>query len=303
MAPPGTPRLPNLVVVGVSKAGTSSLFNYLSQHPDICASDVKEVRYLTPLRRGEALAPIDEYAAHFSACADQTYAMEATPGYFYGSETLASALNRISPSARTLVSLREPSDRCWSWFQFVKSRIRIPKDLNFTAYLDRCEELHALGSDGTRQNQAFWGLGGGCYATFLEAWVAEFGDRLRIVFFDDVVGDTRGCIKEICDWLALDTRVVDDFQFAVTNKTELYRHRWAQRAAVIVNRQGERFFHRHPTAKRVLRSAYYSANKAPASPKMSDSERARLAAFYRPHNARLSEQLAGLGLALPESWS
>jgi hypothetical protein len=303
MAEPAASRLPNLVIVGVSKADTSSLFSYLGQHPEVCASDVKEVRYLTPLRRGEELAPIDEYAAHFAACTDQLYAMEATPGYFYGGHSVASALNRISPAARALVSLREPGDRCWSWFQFVKSRTRIPKEMTFTAYLDRCEELHGLGSDGTKENQPFWGLGGGCYATYLEAWVAEFGDRFRIVFFDDMVRDTRGSITEICAWLALDTGVVDDFEFAVTNKTEQYRRRWAQKVAVTVNRHGERFFHRHQTAKRALRRAYYAANKAPAAPRMSHSERARVAAFYRPHNARLSEQLAGLGLTVPESWS
>ena len=66
---------------------------------------------------------------------------------------------------------------------------------------------------------------------------------------------------------------------------------------------GERFFHRHPTAKRLLRRAYYSANKAPPHPTMSRRERDRLTAFYRPHTARLSEQLNGLGLALPPAWT
>ncbi len=45
-------RVPNLVIVGVVKSGTTSLFNYLSQHPDICPSDVKETRYFDPLRFG-----------------------------------------------------------------------------------------------------------------------------------------------------------------------------------------------------------------------------------------------------------
>jgi hypothetical protein len=76
-----------------------------------------------------------------------------------------------------------------------------------------------------------------------------------------------------------------------------------QKGAVVVNRSGERFFHRHPTAKRLLRRAYYSANKAPPHPTMSSRERERLNAFYRPHTARLSEQLNGLGLSLPPAWT
>lgn len=296
-------RLPNLVIAGVSKAGTTSLFHYLGQHPDVGTSDVKEVRYFSPLRYGKPLDPIDTYAAHFRHCTTERYAMEATPGYFYGGSPLARGLRGACPSARVLVSLRAPEDRCWSWFRFVKSRTRIPKEMMFGDYLDRCEELHRLGTDGDIDNQVFWGLGGGCYAQWMDAWTEEFRERLRIIFFDDVVGGPRPLIEGICEWLDLDRTVVDTFTFAVDNKTELYRNRGIQKAAVALNRRGERFFHRHQQIKRSLRAGYYLANKAPSDQTMSQTERARLAHFYRPHNARLSDQLAALGLAVPANWS
>ena len=296
-------RLPNLVIIGVSKAGTTSLFHYLGQHPDVCTSDLKELRYFSPLRYGEPLAPLETYKAHFSHCGQQTYVMEATPGYFYGGGPLAKGLNQTCPSAHALVSLRAPEDRCWSWFQFVKSRTRIPKDMTFEAYLDRCEALHRAGTDGAIENQAFWGIGGGCYAQWLDAWVDEFGERLKVLFFDDVVADPRTTVKGVCDWLDLDSQVVDSFEFAVDNKTEQYRNRPLQKAAVTLNRRGERFFHRHQTMKRLLRGGYYSVNRAPSQRSMSAAERARLAEFYRPHNARLRERLAAIGLDLPATWS
>jgi hypothetical protein len=46
----GDQKLPNLIIAGAQKAGTSSLFWYLAQHPQICASDRKELRYFTPRR-------------------------------------------------------------------------------------------------------------------------------------------------------------------------------------------------------------------------------------------------------------
>ena len=61
MSDPAALRLPNLVIVGVGKAGTTSLFHYLRQHPDICGSDIKELRFLNPLRRGEPLAPLARF--------------------------------------------------------------------------------------------------------------------------------------------------------------------------------------------------------------------------------------------------
>lgn len=295
--------LPNLVIVGVSKAGTTSLFNYLGQHPEVCSSDLKELRYFSPLRYGEVPAPIDTYAAHFRHCRQQAYAMEATPGYFYGGRPLAQGLRETCTSVRALVSLREPEDRCWSWFQFVKSRTRIPKDMSFGAYLDRCEELRRTGIDGALEYQPFWGMGGGCYSLWLDGWIAEFGDRFRIVFFDDVVDDPRSSVRSICEWLAIDSGAFDDFQFSVDNKTEQYRNRILQQTAVTLNRRGERFFHRHQSLKRLLRRGYYSVNKAAAEPTMSVTERARLSDFYRPYNATLADQLATVGLSLPASWS
>ena len=295
-------RLPNVVIVGVSRGGTTSLFHYLGQHPDVGTSDVKEVRYFTPLRHGEPLAPLDTYAAHFAHCTER-YALEATPGYFAGGRLVARAVRETCPGVRAVVSLRSPVERCWSWFQFVKSRTRVPREMSFDAYLDTCMDLHAAGQDGTVENQPFFGLGGGCYDSWLDDWIEELGADFHIVFFDDVVADPRGTVYELCQWLDLDCGLVADSLYDVNNKAEQYRHRRLQQLTLAANRRGERFLHQHQGVKRLLRRAYYSVNKAPADDTMSASARQRLVEFYRPHNARLAKQLANVGLALPAHWS
>src|SRR4051794_41003093 len=67
----GPEQLPNLIIAGVSKGGTTSLFRYLAQHPDICPSPIKELRYFEPLRYGEPLTPIESCARHFEHCTGQ----------------------------------------------------------------------------------------------------------------------------------------------------------------------------------------------------------------------------------------
>jgi len=295
-------RVPNLVVVGVSKAGTTSLFEYLGRHPEVGLSDVKELRYFTPLRYGEPLAPTSTYAQHFAQCLDTRYAVEATPGYFYGGRAIAQAMRETSPSMRVVLSLREPGDRCWSWFRFVKSRIRIPRELTFEEYLDRCEQLHAQEVDGSIENQPYWGLGGGCYAQWLDAWFDEFGRDLHVVFFDDLVHDPRVVMERLFEWLGLDPGPAELAGLEAKNKTEQYRNRAAQRIAVSVNRRGERFFRQHPRLKRRLRSGYYALNRAEPGDSMTATARERLDEFYRPHDARLSAQLARLGLDVPARW-
>jgi uncharacterized short protein YbdD (DUF466 family) len=296
-------RLPNLVVVGVSKAGTTSLFEYLGTHPDVGLSDVKELRYFTPVRYGEPLAPPASYAEHFRHCVDQRYAVEATPGYFYGGRPLARAMHETCGTVRVVVSLREPADRCWSWFRFVKSRLRIPRELGFDDYLDTCQELHEAGVDDRVEHQPYWGLGGGCYAEWLGDWVEEFGSDLYVVFFDDLAQRPREVMDDLFDWLGLDRTQARTADLEAANRTEQYRNRAVQHLAVSVNRRGEQFFRRHPRLKRGLRSGYYRLNRAEPSDTMSPAARQRLADFYRPHHARLADQLAGLGLVVPASWS
>ena len=299
----GHHRLPNLIIAGVSRAGTTSLFRYLGQHPEVCSSDVKELRYFTPLRYGDQPGPLEAYRAHFGRCPDTAYRVEATPGYFYGGRALARGIREVcSDDVRIVVSLRSPVDRCWSWFRFVKSRLRIPQEMPFEEYIERCHALHREGVDDRVENQPYWGLGGGCYARWLDSWTEEYGHHLRVVLFDDLAADPRAVTRCLCSWLEIDEREVDRMELDAENRATPYRNRTLQRAAVTVNRRAEAFFHEHPHAKRLVRRGYFLLNRGQAESAMSPDVRARLEEFYRPHNKLLETQLARLGLSVPASW-
>jgi hypothetical protein len=294
--------LPNLVIIGVAKAGTTSLFRYLAQHPDVCPADLKELRYFSAIRYGEPLPPLESYRKHFAHSTDERYRMEATPGYYAGGREVAGTMDALLPDARVVVSFRDPVQRCWSWFRFVRSTARIPKDMSFPQYVDRCERLHDEGVDGTRANQPFWGLGGGCYDTWLEVWQEIFGERLRVEFFEDVARDPRAAVEGLCDWLAIDTGVCAGFRYGVENKTVQYKNKRLQQAALAVNRRSERFFAEHPDLKRVLRGAYYRVNSDLSDDRMDAATRVRLTEFYAPHNERLAALLAAAGIVDIPDW-
>jgi hypothetical protein len=294
--------LPNLVIAGVAKAGTTSLFRYLAQHPDVCPSSVKEVRYFTALRYGEPLPSPAEYSSVFAHCAGERYRMEATPGYFPGGEVVARAMEELLPNSRVIVLFRDPVQRCWSWYRFVQSTARIAKDMSFATYLDRCTELHRDGVDHLREHQPFWGLGGGCYDSWIDDWLATFGSRLRIEFFEDLVVDPRAVTERVCGWLDVDTEACAGFTYHVENKTVQYKNGTLQRLALSLNRGGERFFGRHPGLKRALRGAYYRVNADSGTERLDDAARERLAAFYAPHNDRLAASLLAAGRDELPAW-
>ena len=295
-------RLPNLIIAGVTKAGTTSLFRYLSQHPAICASDEKELRHFLPLRYGEPVGPLATYADHFSHCAQEPYAMEASPGYFYGGAAVARAIDEALDAPRVVIVLREPGERCYSFYNFMRSRAKLPQDADFDSWLDRCEQLHRAGVDQRPEHHDYSGLGAGCYSDWLQPWLDTFGDRLKVLFFDDLSADPAATVADLCAWLGIDPEVAAGFEYRVENKTRQFRHERLQKAALSWNRANVLFFERHQTLKRLLRTIYYTVNRAPAGPRPSPAARRRLTAFYAPYRERLVAQLGPERLEGAPAW-
>lgn len=294
---------PNLVIAGVAKAATTSLFRYLGQHPDVYPSGVKETRYFSALRYGEPLAPLEEYTGLFAHGRGHRYRMEATPGYFPGGAAVADAIDELLPDSRVIVSLRDPVRRCWSWYTFMRSTARIPKDLPFEAYLDRCVELHDAGVDGRRENQEFWGLGGGCYDHWIDDWLKIFDRRFRVQFFEHLVTQPQHVTEALCRWLDLDPEPCARFDYAVENQTVQYRNRRMLLLARTLNTRAEPYFARHPQLKRALRRTYYLMN-ADTQPtlQLEARSRERLMTFYAPHNERLAASLTAAGYERLPDW-
>jgi hypothetical protein len=107
-ARPDPARLPNLVVVGATKAGTSSMYDYLGKHPDVAVSRHKEMRFFTD---PHGVRWLEDYQSAFPT--DTRYRVEATP--FYSKEPcfpgVAQRMAELIPDARILYLVRDPVER------------------------------------------------------------------------------------------------------------------------------------------------------------------------------------------------
>ncbi|MDH3302793.1 MAG: sulfotransferase [Acidimicrobiia bacterium] len=293
-----TNTLPNLIIAGIRKGGTTSLSHYLGQHPDICSSELKKVGFFLPLKYGEGTDSLDSYAAHFEHCAHARYRMEATTGYFLGGASIAQPMAEMLPDARVLIVLREPVDALWSHYRFVRSHLRIPGDMDFPAYVEESRRLMVAGEDGLRENNAYVAYSGGFYEKPLTEWADAFGDRLRVLFFDDLHRDVAAMLTELLEWLDIDTAPVAEFDFDVLNRSVQIRNRRLQWVALRVNEEAKSFFRRHHGIKRALRSGYYMVNRDRSpSPRLSPEMRAELRAGYADSNAATAALIESRGLA------
>lgn len=286
-------RLPNLIIPGVGKAGTTSLFWYLSQHPDVCPAAVKEPRYFGPLVYGEPLAPINEYQRLFTHCGSERYLMDGSPQYFQGGAAVIAAIREVLGTPRAIIVLRNPIDRVWSLYRFMKMHMTLPRTATLEPYITACEHVLRERPPRTRDNDIYWALAGSCYVEHLRTWLDALNDQALVLFFEQLTGDPRGTVSDVCRWLDLDASVVDRFDFDVENRTEMFRSKLLQRMALAMN--SERLLRQRRWLKRPLRNVYYKINRSRREERMSPKARSRLEEIFGEPNRQLLAELQRRG--------
>ena len=281
---------PNLFVAGVPKAGTTSLFRYLALHPDVHPSNPKEPGYFHPFKIKEMDSGLEAYQKCFSGHSGQRYAMEATPGYFYGGKKSADAINNFSPESKIIFVLRNPVERLFSFYKYKKSLGHIDGKLNFGTYVDECKNIPDTQSI-QKDNYDFWAIVGGNYASLLSEWHNVFGNRLKVCFFDDMVKDEPKFIEEICKWLDLDKSEIDDSRTKVQNKSMIYRSQGLQRVATSFDRRLSGVWYYFPWLKWPFSGIYNLLNAKPHTETISDSLRAELTQYYQEDMDKTSDFL------------
>ena len=286
-------RLPNLIIAGVMKGGTTSLFTWLAQHPDFYPSRVKETRFFRPFYHPDSgVAPeslsLDDYRRFFDGAGDQRFVFESTPGYVNGAGRLARHLDRCLPDLRVVFLLREPVDRARSFFEYQQGLLYVPKSATFEAYVAEC--LAQERRDG-KPHWVYSGLTGGRYAALLSEWFVVFGPRMRVVFFEDLKRDARRFTDDLCRWLG--ARGVDeaDIEFSVENRSNLPKNALAHQLAMAANTRFEPFLRRNRALKRMARDLYFRLNSEKKTGR-GDPAMALAPEYFAESNAALRRLLA-----------
>jgi len=293
--------LPNLIVAGVNKAGTTSIFEYLARHPKVCVSSVKETCYFLPLRyKGGKMQDISRYESLFARCSkEKPIVMEATPGYFYGGANLATGIRDVIPNVKIVILLRDPAARCVSFFTFMKSMLLLDSQMSFASYVERCQSLssHDLQQE---KNNPYFGLEGGFYNKYIYDWFDVFGPNIKIIFFEDLKGSPRQVMEDLCAWLEINGDFFQSFDFSIANQTAYFKYRWLHGVAIAVNRSFENFFRRHPLVKQAIKKMYARFNLQAIN--KNEIDWGALRAQYRESNRELAEFLISRGYTKLPSW-
>ncbi len=196
--------LPNFLIVGVMKGGTSSLYHYLNQHPDVKMSRVQEVHFFAKYySRG-----LNYYRSFFPKKSEGKLSGESSPYYFFH-PAVPARVKKDLPNCKIIVLLRDPVDRAYSHYQMHKGIDPADNFLQALAWEEsRVQTTHERFLNGESfldtSHQAYSYLKRGMYAEQLHHWLHHYSlDALLILRSEDFYADPKKTLKQVYAYLEL----------------------------------------------------------------------------------------------------
>jgi Sulfotransferase family len=212
--------LPNFLIFGVQKAGTTSIYNYLLQHPQVYMSPLKETEFMgrEPINQPEiegatssepapqttpggrkSILTIQDYRDLFDGVTDELAIGEASPNYLFLHERAVPQIQTYVPEAKLMAVLRNPVERAYSdYLMHVRDLVGNRKPL--------AEQVSSSGesSHTLLKGRYFQGT-----QHFLEAFGPE---QVKIFLYDDLRRDSDAFMREVYRFIGVDSDFKADTQ-------------------------------------------------------------------------------------------
>jgi len=191
-------QLPDFVIIGTQRGGTTSLYRYLADHPDIGPALRKEVHFFDlNYERG-----VDWYRAHFPEEGQYRVVGEASP-YYVAHPDVPARLHQLLPHALLILLLRNPIDRALSHHQLMVRRGLEP--LSFWEAVERePERLRECGGVESPSWRTYSYLARSVYAPQIERWLGLFpATQLLVIKSEDFYRDPATVVTEVQTRLGL----------------------------------------------------------------------------------------------------
>jgi hypothetical protein len=289
-------RRPDFFLVGAPKSGTTALYEYLRQHPEIYLPARKEMRFFgsdLEIRDRRRLS-LEEYLAEFAEAGDARRVGSAYVWYLF-SRAAAREIHGFAPDAQIVAMLRNPVDMLHALHGEHLSNGN-EEIADFTAALDAEEDRragrrippHAHLPQGLLYSEV------PRYSEQLGRYFAEFGrSRVHVIVFDDFAADTPRVYRETLRFLGVAEAFVPA-EFAVVNRSHRTRSEWFRHFLARPPEPARRLI--RWTMPAPLRRALYERAKranaaiAPRAP-MPEATRERLRREFADEVERLSALL------------
>ncbi|MEA1866941.1 MAG: sulfotransferase [Thermodesulfobacteriota bacterium] len=211
-------KLPNFLIVGAAKSGTSSLYQYLQQHPEVYVPPTrKEPMFFVSaiykkLSRNDprheiadriVICSLDDYRNLFECVRNEQKAIgEASAVYLYHHETAIPNIKSHLGDIKVIIILRNPIDRAYSsYYHLVRDGA---ETCSFEDFLEKEEERKRENWDILNYPKSL-----GFYYDQVKAYMDNFSE-VKVCLFDDMQRNSLKIVKDVYVFLGIDESFVPD---------------------------------------------------------------------------------------------
>ncbi|MBE9125329.1 MULTISPECIES: sulfotransferase family protein [unclassified Coleofasciculus] len=200
--------MPNFLVIGAMKSGTTTLHNYLAQHPQVYMSPLKEPHFFS--YKGQAnrkITNLDDYHALFQGVSDEIAIGESSTTYLAFPKIASERIHHYIPNAKLIAILRNPSEAAYSLYLMIHR-----------SKLTGSSKQQILdGFVQTIQNRS-GNIKGRYYYGQLKQYFRLFDrDQIKIYLHEDLITEPDSLLQDIFRFLGVDEKFVID-KSIISNK-------------------------------------------------------------------------------------
>jgi hypothetical protein len=220
---------PNLFIVGAPKCGTTALYEYLRQHPNIFMSTVKEPHFFArDLGTYPRIKTLDDYTELFAESSAEHLSVGEASVYYLRSSTAIANIHAFNPEARIIAMFRNPVDMVYALHsQLLYVGEETERDFE-TAW--RLQERRSRGLDLPPRSRGAFLLQYAQFGQFgsqTERLLSIFPpEQVKLILYDDFTRSTQQVYDEVIHFLGIphDNRT----QFPRVNENKHARMTWLQ---------------------------------------------------------------------------
>lgn len=196
-----TPKLPNFIIFGSNKSGSTSLCNAIAQHPDVFISEKKEPNFFLydegstrTKTNGKSLTYTFDWYQYWFKNATEAAIGEASVDYIADEKAPLRIKNRL-PDVKLIALLREPVSRIYSQYLFHKRLGKEPEGISI---------LDAIAADQKRSTPHKY-FERGLYYQYLKIYFEVFGaENIKIFLFEDFTQNSLKVSQEVFEFIGVD---------------------------------------------------------------------------------------------------
>ena len=215
-----------VIIGGATRAGTTSLHKYLSDHKDVCASSQKETRFFLdedypspyPITYQYGRHPMQKYFEYFQDHTRNIF-LEATPDYLFSAGTPKKVKESLN-DVKWLFILRDPIERLKSWFYFGRQVGELSAEISLEEFIS-----FQLNETANHRKQIFRTLEQGNYSAYLQQYYELFGaENILLLSFGALEREPLKFMKTVCDFIEIDSSDYDNYKFSTLNSSVSLKH-------------------------------------------------------------------------------